>query len=364
MEINPYTAQYRELWSEFINASVNGTIFHRHEFLDYHPAGRFRWHHLVLGKLNDPKAVLPAAIHTDDEGRETLRSPMGATLGGPALMPRLGLQRTVELVRSLIDYAQQQRLDGIVLGTVPSVYWKQPDETLEFVLRANGFQGTPQLGHCVYLQSLSSLDVIESIPARRRQRFRQALKQGLELKLAASEGELAEFYEILVANKANHGARPVHSLPEIVDLHQRLGERLQIFTARKDGRMIAGVYCVAATRSACYVQYIADDPQCRQHNAPRFILFHMLSALRQQGFSCLDLGPSAILPIESAGLAAFKECFGAVGCARTEWRLVLQHQRASGVASKAAPSKCSISPARICLGMATSPLVSATGCGE
>ena len=237
------------------------------------------------------------------------------------LKPRLGLVHTMDIVRSLVTYALEQQLDGIVLSTVPSIYWCQPDDTLTFALRDVGFRDTQQLGHYIDLQGLSWPDVIESIPGKRRYSFRKALKQGLELKVAKSELEISDFYEILLLNKAAHGAKPVHSLAEIVDLQQRMGERLRIFTAHKDGRIVAGVYCISATTQVCYTQYIVDNPQDRAYDATRFILFQMLTVLREDGFRYLDLGPSVLLPVKNTHLALFKESLGAVGCKRYEWML-------------------------------------------
>jgi Acetyltransferase (GNAT) domain len=323
MEVSRFAFRQLDLWSRFIDNSANGTIFHRHDFLDYHPDGRFEWHHLIFGNGGSPDAVLPAAIQTDSAGQKTLCTPAGATLGGPVLKPRLGLGHTVDVIRSLVNYATEQDLSRIVLGTVPSIYWRQLDHTLTFALRDVGFRGTQQLQHYVDLQALVWPNVIESIPGKRRYSIRKALKQGLQLKVAESKEEIAAFYELLLLSKAAHGAKPVHSLDEIFDLQRRLGQRLRIFTAHKDGRVVAGVYCVTANSQVCYTQYILDNPQDRAYDATRFILFQMLIILRQEGFRFLDLGPSVRLPIRQSSLALFKESLGAVGCERREWTLWL-----------------------------------------
>ena len=39
MQITVYSDKHRGVWSRFVDASANGTLFHQQEFLDYHPPG-------------------------------------------------------------------------------------------------------------------------------------------------------------------------------------------------------------------------------------------------------------------------------------------------------------------------------------
>jgi len=321
MEICGYSDHQREMWSQFVNSSANGTIFHRHEFLDYHPTDRFHWHHLIFGNPGEPSAVMPAAIQVDRDGNKTLCSPVGASLGGLVLRPRLGLIRTREVVQSLLSYCHDQGFQGVTHGSVPSIYWTHSDDTLEFCLRDAGFTCVPCLEHHVDLRRLNSSDVLESIPGKERSTFRKSLRQGLDFALAKTPDEISDFYAILLVNKSAHGAKPVHSLEELLSLHNRLGDALQIFCARKNGRILAGVYCVTANSKACYTQYIVDDPQYRACEATRFVLLKSLEWLCQTTISYLDLGPSVELPIDKISLAVFKESLGSVGVERRQWSL-------------------------------------------
>ena len=335
MQVAVYSPKQREIWSRLIDASANGTLFHRQEFLDYHPAGRFIWQHLVFGNPGEPTAVMPGAIHVDSRGNRSYRSPTGATLGGPVFRPRLGLAGTEELVAALAAYAEEAGFAAITLGTVPSIYWSAPDDTLEFALANAGFSSTPQLMYYVRLRPAvsspatvspdiaASSDITQLIPASKRADFRKALQQGLELKRAETADEVSAFYEVVRLNKAAHDATPVHSLEEIVRLKETLGDRLVILCAHKDGRVVAGVSCVAATPRVWYTQYIADRPDSRGVEATRFVLLGALKELIDRGAEMLDLGPSVQLPIQRRGGALFKESLGGIGCERREWTLVL-----------------------------------------
>lgn len=323
MQVTVFSDNHRTVWSRFIETSANGTLFHRHEFLDYHPVGRFQWHHLIFGNPGEPIAVLPGAIHLNADGVKTYRSPSGATLGGFAMRSRLGLAQTVELVRAFLEYARDLGLSAIVFGTVPSIYWREPDDTLEFVLRDAGFTCTPQLMFYVPLQGGHGGDVMNLIPGDKRYDFRKSLQQGLELKRAETAEEIAEFYEVLSLSKAAHEAKPTHTRAELLWLKEKLGERLRILCAAKCGMIVAGVQSVEATPSAWYTQYIADRPEFRGREATRFALLHTLQSLMNAGVRFLDLGPSVQLPINRWGGASFKQSAGGLGCERREWTLVL-----------------------------------------
>jgi hypothetical protein len=329
MQITVYTDKHRALWSRFLAGSVNGTLFHSQEFLDYHPAGRFSWQHLIFGNPGEPLAVMPGAIHVDANGKTTYRSPSGATLGGLVLRPRLSLSQMIELVQSLVAYGRESGWSSIVLGTVPPLYWRTPDDALEFVLRDAGFVSTPQLMFYVPLkQAGSEADLLQLVPSAKRWEFRKSLQQGLEIRAAETPDQIAQFYEVLRINKAAHGTQPVHSLDELRGLRQRFPDRIRILCAIKEGETLAGIYRVAATPRVSYTQYIADRPDSRDVQATRFVLFHTLQELVQAGVEFLDLGPSVQLPIVRRGGVVFKESVGGFGCERREWILGLSQPQA------------------------------------
>ena len=154
MQLTAYTDKHRAAWSRFLASSGNGTLFHSHDFLDYHPPGRFAWRHPIFGNPDEPFAVLPGAVQVDTDGGATYRSPSGATLGGPVVRRQLGFFQTLELVQTLIAYGRDAGWKSIALGTVPPIYWAAPDDSLEFALRDAGFVPTPQLMFYVPLRGV------------------------------------------------------------------------------------------------------------------------------------------------------------------------------------------------------------------
>jgi len=73
LQIKRYQNNFRSQWEEFVTAANNGTVFHRQQFLDYHPKGRFENHHLVINDGNRIVAVIPALIK-DEQGNPVVIS--------------------------------------------------------------------------------------------------------------------------------------------------------------------------------------------------------------------------------------------------------------------------------------------------
>src|ERR1035437_7853108 len=71
-------AEHEAMWDEFIERSMNGTVFHSQQFLHYHPEGRFDLHHLLFFADNRLIAVLPGGLR---DGGRVFESPLGASYG-------------------------------------------------------------------------------------------------------------------------------------------------------------------------------------------------------------------------------------------------------------------------------------------
>ncbi|HET9135655.1 MAG TPA: GNAT family N-acetyltransferase, partial [Candidatus Kapabacteria bacterium] len=50
---------HKTKWDAFVDRSMNGTVFHKQQFLEYHPEGRFDFHHLMFFQGEHLVAVLP-----------------------------------------------------------------------------------------------------------------------------------------------------------------------------------------------------------------------------------------------------------------------------------------------------------------
>jgi len=77
--IVPYDEElHKKLWDSFVLSSMNGTVFHTHQFLAYHREGKFDFHHLLFFHGKRLVAVFPGGF---SNGGKIYESPMGASYG-------------------------------------------------------------------------------------------------------------------------------------------------------------------------------------------------------------------------------------------------------------------------------------------
>src|ERR1700751_6169333 len=116
--VEPLAAGEEDQWAEFLGASGNGTFVHELRFLAYHPPKRFDFRHLVMRRRGTIIALLPGGI-VESGGERLFVSPVGASVGGPVISPKLDSRGTLALVQALQSYAVTERWDGLRIILAP-----------------------------------------------------------------------------------------------------------------------------------------------------------------------------------------------------------------------------------------------------
>src|SRR5206468_6881768 len=70
-------------WQAFVARSANATLFHDLDFLAYHGSS-IDFHHLIVRGDGNIVAIVPGGLVEAADGKRTWRSPVGASIGGPA----------------------------------------------------------------------------------------------------------------------------------------------------------------------------------------------------------------------------------------------------------------------------------------
>jgi hypothetical protein len=308
-------------WRAFLADSNNGTLFCDLAFLAYHPAECLDTQHLMFRRAGELLALLPAAIVHEADGRAILKSPYRASVGGCVLPQGQGIDSTVDVIRALQDYARSQRLNSVELRMGPNVYAEQPNDNLAFALIACGFALVRRwLCHIVPLPA-DPARVVESIPTGSRRRYaRYALRQGV-VPVEAGAERIEEFYRILAANRAKHGAQPTHTLAELRDIFALVPDRVRLFLFTLEQTAIAGALVFELNRHVAYQFYLCHDERFEKYRATSLAVAHVMEYYAGRGFRYLDLGPSTFDDLTiNRGLAVFKEEMGAVGFCRETYR--------------------------------------------
>jgi hypothetical protein len=316
--VEPLAAGEEEQWAEFLAASGSGNLFHDLRFLAYHPPKRFDFRHLVMRRHGTIIALLPGGIVESDRERLFV-SPLGASVGGPVISPKLDSRGTLALVDALQSYAVTERWGGLRMILPPPIYDRHASQTLSFALFSRGFQLENRwLCHAIPLGG--SLDERYKKLFRQRQatRVRAQLRKGL----TTSEGgidRLGAFLSVFHDTYDRHGVKPTHTPEEIGDLLQRLPDRVRIHLAMLGDVPAAGILTFTLNSRVAYTFYICTSTEYACESGGVVAFAALIDRLARQGYHWIDLGPSAQRSRFNDGVAFFKEGLGAIGYCRDQW---------------------------------------------
>ena len=320
MKIIEYTHKERKVWDSFVEDSGNGTIFALQRFFDYHPKTKFNHRHLMFYKQKELVAVFPSAEVIRD-GTKTLISHPGASFGGFILGNGTGISDAISLVDALINYAKDSDFGKIILTRPPWIYYKSPEDHIDFSLFNAGAKHIKRELTAV-LQIKQDFD--ENLSLFRptaRTAMRKAQKSGVTIRLT---DDYEAFYRILKENLSmRHNVAPTHSLEEILHLKKLLDEKIFLFGAYIAGKMIAGTIVFIFNDRAILAFYISQDYE-HQNIRPLNLLFaELIKWAVEKGFHWLDFGTYTLDNVPNLGLARFKESLGATGIFRDTFQVEL-----------------------------------------
>jgi hypothetical protein len=231
MEIIRYTEEWKARWDAFVLKSNNGTMFHLQKFLDYHPPGKFSFHHLLFVERNNIVAVLPGTLQGG-----IFESPVGASYGS-IVTGDIRFAEAMNLVTALLRYAKTNGVREISLTPAPIIYETRPSQSLDFAMLWQGFRYSLH-----YIASAVALDPDRDILSRFQMTARRNVRNSMknpDIRVEINE-RYDEFYPILVLNKAKHKVQPTHSLEDLLRLKQLLPDRLKLYMLYLKGTPVAG----------------------------------------------------------------------------------------------------------------------------
>jgi hypothetical protein len=247
------------------------------------------------------------------------RSPLGASVGGPAILASLSIADGEAIVRAVQTYALDQAWAGIEFVLAPRVY-SSLSEGLGFALHAAGFALSRRwLCGLVDLGGAGPDRYASLFRTRNVTKTRAALRQGLAVHAGGRE-LLEGFGVVFNATYDRHGVKATHTLDELDDLMRRLPDRMRIYLARHDSAPVGGLFVMDVAPQVATSFYIcrAGDPEELNVMLPLFA--YAIDDLAGRGFRYLDLGPmSQDDGSLNAGVTFFKEGIGAVGGCRDLW---------------------------------------------
>lgn len=316
--VHPYTEAHRAEWDAFVERSNNGTMFHQQRFLEYHPSGKWQWHHLMFREGDRLVGVLPAGIGKDG----ALWSPTGASYGSIVVADE-SFERCLHIVDAFIAYATSIGLRDAYLIPPPLIYTLNYSQHVEYAMlyRKADFE-LHYISHAIDLKRGNAF--LDHFDPTARKSIRKILREE-QISIRESD-DYATFHKILVENKARHDARPTHTLDDLLRLRELMPEKLRLNMVYLGDEPIAGSLLFLANRKVvlCFYNMLRYE---YEHLRPIYlVMYETCRWAIEHGYEWVDIGVSQDTKADdpmtpSLGLITFKERFDARGILRSTYHL-------------------------------------------
>jgi hypothetical protein len=306
-------------WDKFVQTSNNGTIFHERKFLSYHPSDRFLDHSLIFKSKKKIIALFPA-IEIKNNHKKYLISHGGASFGG-FVHDDINIRNAFYLVDDFISYAQTKKFDHVIIKLPPFIYHQKFNNHIEFALIQSGFQ---------YLKRELSSIVSLNCPVNRitslykpeaRTAINKAQRMGVTVRISP---DFDSYFPILENNLGKHNnISPTHSIDEIKSLAHMYPDRVYLFAAFLDEKMIAGIVNFICNPKVALTFYISDDTLYRKYRPVNLLMYEVMKWAVEKQLHYVDFGTISVDMVINWGLGKFKETLGARGIFRDTLEIIL-----------------------------------------
>lgn len=263
-----YGPEDKENWNGFVEKSKNGTFLHNRDYMDYH-SDRFRDFSIMVFRDNRLYALLPACVI----GEEWI-SHAGLTYGGLLTDEKCTAAETLEIFHSLSLFLKESGFKKITYSPPPHIYHRLPaEEDLYALFRAGAVLSVRKIASVVCQGNGIKWRNI------RKSGIRKAVRSGISIE---ESNDFEGFWRVLENNlDGKYGAKPVHSLEEMIRLHALFPENIRLHTATLNGKTLAGVL-VYKTREVAHCQYISANEEGKKSGALDLLFHHLLNVVYKE----------------------------------------------------------------------------------
>lgn len=288
-----------ESWNFFVEKAKNATFLFNRDFMEYHN-DRFTDFSLIVEDGTKWVAILPANVVENQ-----VFSHQGLTYGGLVYDEKVKLASVIKFFKSILIFLKNSNISTLQLKMLPSFYAQFPSEELNYAL----FLAEAKL---IRRDANAVIDLQQkfSISKGRMEGVAKARKHQLILK---EDGNFEGFWnEILVPNLyKNHNAKPVHSLKEIQNLHQKFSKNIRQFNVYHDDKIVAGT-TIFETKNVAHSQYISGNSDKGTLGSVDYLYYHLLNdVFKNKRFFDFGISNENQGKNLNEGLSYWKESFGA-----------------------------------------------------
>lgn len=319
-EIIPFHKKHTEEWEALVERSNNGTLYHTQNFLNYHPKGKFNNFHHLIAVDGVVRAVIPGAV-TESERGKTFVSYPGTSFGGFVVPEEFGLEDSDGIIVAFLEYLKEQGFKRAEITLPPVFFSRRQNNHADFILSREGFGFRKREITSVVTLNYPGGDIMAAFDSACRRAVRKAVSEGVEVRIDDSESSYRAYYHILEKNLGlRHNVKPVHTVEEMMDIKARFPDRVFLFGAFHEKKMIAGIWMIRANRDVSVAFYISHKHECQNLRPTNLLYYETIRQAVAWNQKYYDLGLFTVNMAPNYGLGRFKESFGAQGMFRDYFR--------------------------------------------
>lgn len=297
IEIERYRNDLREDWDTFVAGAKNAVFLFNRAYQDYH-AERFQDHSYVIRSRGRPVALFPASVADG-----IVSSHGGLSFGGVLTDSRMSQGLMMEVVDTLVGRLRADGARRLVYKASPGYYHDLPSDEDLYALHRHGA--------VLYRRDVNTVLRPRAHPPFQERRGR-AVKKARNTGVVVEESTAYEaFWEILASVLVSrHQVRPVHTVEEMRLLQSRFPENIRLFTAVKEGVVLAGAL-VYVHRRVVHTQYLASSEEGRAHGALDLVIAELITRVfAEKDWMSFGISTESGGEVLNPGLTEYKEGFG------------------------------------------------------
>jgi len=265
MQVIPYQPEFFNEWNQFVLSAENGNFLFHRNFMEYH-SDRFKDASVLLfNDKNKLVAVFPANIKDNK-----IYSHQGLTYGGIVMKERKHIQEIIRYFYYIMKYYQQQGIQEIIYKPVPNYIALETCDAEHFIFNIIDAQLTR-----VDTSFVTHLDKPIQLQERRKRSIKKA-ERNENIKIQFDNNFEAFWKEVLEPNLyERYRAKPVHTLEEILLLHQRFPDNILQVNAYLNSKIVAGI-TLFNFQNTIHCQYISSIDEGRMSGAIDLLFYKVI----------------------------------------------------------------------------------------
>lgn len=308
-------------WNDFLKLNYN--LFYDRRFLDYNVAFNkdIKWHHLMFKDKNKIHAIINGNERTDKDGKIYV-SCDGVSFGGFIFSDKVKISEMIDILKEFKNYLKENGFVKCILRNAPSLYQSLVNEEYEYAMLLEGFQVNKYAITNIIDLNLFEFEKLKNPKKRSIQKSARNIIVEL-IEHNVTERSLKEFYDILYNNRELKNVTPTHSLQELAFLKNNLPERIILFSAKID-RKIVGVCTLFLVKNDVVLNfYLAADEEHKKDRVSDYLLYNSIEWSKKNKYRLYDIGTSSVGNVLLQGLFDFKKKFMADGFLRKSYSINL-----------------------------------------